>query len=390
MADCVWEDVGWGKRSAAPPQNSLLNLGDRLVLRSGLLEITYDTGAKVILQGPVQYEVDSVAGGFLSLGKLTAKLDSESEISHLKSQISNQKSEIRNHTFAVRTPTAVVTDLGTEFGVEVDKAGRTTSHVFRGKVNVQATGSDGKPTDAQRVLHAGESVKVNAVGQSRIALLDRSAATGFARQLPKNPDKKSASFELVASWQFDGQDFLADSSGHGHALVNRGVKQVDGTASFDGKAIMSTVDSVDLTPYKKIRVSWSQKAASLASEQVIWEQSSDYIYVDGAIIAYLSDGKGNAGIRTTDDKDGYNVDQYPVHKDAWEHISVEYDRTAYRAGVVRVFKDGTQIAATALQDGFAPDAFAKAVFHIGARDRLINPFVGQIDDLKIEGKRGNK
>ena len=34
------------------------------------MEITYDTGAKVILQGPATYEVDSTNGGFLSLGKL--------------------------------------------------------------------------------------------------------------------------------------------------------------------------------------------------------------------------------------------------------------------------------------------------------------------------------
>ena len=29
------------------------------------MEITYDTGAKVILQGPVTYEVESHDGGFL-------------------------------------------------------------------------------------------------------------------------------------------------------------------------------------------------------------------------------------------------------------------------------------------------------------------------------------
>ena len=38
------------------------------------MEITYNTGAKVILQGPVTYEVDA-NGGYLSLGKLTGKLE---------------------------------------------------------------------------------------------------------------------------------------------------------------------------------------------------------------------------------------------------------------------------------------------------------------------------
>ena len=56
-------------------QHSLLHLGDRLALRSGLLEITYDTGGKVILQGPVAYELESPAGGYLSVGKLTARLE---------------------------------------------------------------------------------------------------------------------------------------------------------------------------------------------------------------------------------------------------------------------------------------------------------------------------
>ena len=46
-----------------------------IALASGLMEITYDTGAKVILQGPVTYEVESANGGFLSVGKLTARLE---------------------------------------------------------------------------------------------------------------------------------------------------------------------------------------------------------------------------------------------------------------------------------------------------------------------------
>ena len=43
------------------------------------MEITYHTGAKVILQGPVTYEVESAAGGFLSVGKLTARLRERGE-----------------------------------------------------------------------------------------------------------------------------------------------------------------------------------------------------------------------------------------------------------------------------------------------------------------------
>ena len=54
---------------------------------SGLMEITYTTGAKVILQGPCIYEVDSPRGGFLSLGKLTARVEKG---------VRGQGSEVRN------------------------------------------------------------------------------------------------------------------------------------------------------------------------------------------------------------------------------------------------------------------------------------------------------
>ena len=57
---------------------SLVSLGDRFTLSSGLVEITYGTGAKVILQGPVTYEVES-NGGYLSLGKLTGKLETKAQ-----------------------------------------------------------------------------------------------------------------------------------------------------------------------------------------------------------------------------------------------------------------------------------------------------------------------
>ena len=84
MVDCKWEegagDGGPGtgaenQKSEIRNQKSLVTLGDKFALASGLMEITYDTGAKVILQGPVAYEVEAPTGGFLSVGKLTARME---------------------------------------------------------------------------------------------------------------------------------------------------------------------------------------------------------------------------------------------------------------------------------------------------------------------------
>ena len=43
-------------------------------LLSGVLEISYAIGPKVIVEGPAEYEVDSPASGFLHIGKLTLKM----------------------------------------------------------------------------------------------------------------------------------------------------------------------------------------------------------------------------------------------------------------------------------------------------------------------------
>ena len=203
MVDCKWDGkAASGQWSAASDirhsdfdirHSSLIALGDKLSLSSGLLEITYNTGAKVLLQGPVAYEVDSEAGGYLSLGKLTARVEKGSgvkgqgsgeEVAGVGMQNANCKMQIANcqppnpeipksrnpkipnpqslipNPFVIKTPTATVTDLGTEFGVEVNALGNTMSHVYRGSVKLEITSTDGVSQSAARILYANESAQV--------------------------------------------------------------------------------------------------------------------------------------------------------------------------------------------------------------------------------------
>ena len=157
--DCQWKQ---GSVAGKKKQQALVTLGDRFALKSGLLEITYATGAKVILEGPCTYTAET-NGGFLSVGRLTGKL--EKKVGREKSGVGSESrpsssphSPIRN-PFVIATPTALITDLGTEFGVEVGEKGNTTSHVFRGRVAVRMI-----PLNGQRgqdiLLNANESVQV--------------------------------------------------------------------------------------------------------------------------------------------------------------------------------------------------------------------------------------
>ena len=102
MADCRW--AGTAADSPRVP------LGRKYELASGVMEITYDTGAKVILQGPVTYEVESKSGGFLSVGKLTAKVEKRGEGREERGeeaanhQIPNPKSELLNPSSSPLSP----------------------------------------------------------------------------------------------------------------------------------------------------------------------------------------------------------------------------------------------------------------------------------------------
>jgi len=252
IAGAKWSD----EPNYIAPLGYRVALGRTYKLKSGLLEITYDSGAKVILEGPCDYEVDSTAGGYLSLGQLVARVEAggkgrgagdvvsgQLSVTSVKEEGGRRKEEggrpnaaslatthqplatnsqspsplspLPSPLFTVRTPTAIVTDLGTEFGVEVAANGDTTSHVFQGRVVVRAEGSrirgqgsgvrgqrseDGKKRPATAVagdglasgtptvtLDAGESARVqrDAAGGGVVVRRESLAAGGFVRDLPR-------------------------------------------------------------------------------------------------------------------------------------------------------------------------------------------------------------
>jgi hypothetical protein len=252
MVDCQWSD-----ESTATSPGAGVTLGRRYALKSGLMEITYDSGARIILQGPCEYTVESPRGGFLQVGKLVARVAEASgvrsqgaggvgrgtgEATNLPSPASgrgaggegsqnysqtaltlalsqgergpalkspnprtpNPKSPsslspLPSPLFSVRTPTALVEDLGTEFGVEVLQSGETASHVFRGRVVMRVEGVEdgGRGTGDENgkseiinhkseiVLSAGQSARV-AVGENvvRPEITDSNSTANFVRAMP--------------------------------------------------------------------------------------------------------------------------------------------------------------------------------------------------------------
>jgi hypothetical protein len=90
--------------------------GQRLQVEKGLMQVTFGTGAKVVLEGPTDFTVTTPGQATLQSGKIAAAVPRFA----------------RGYT--ILTPTAEIVDLGTEFGVDVDSAGRSQIHVFEGDV----------------------------------------------------------------------------------------------------------------------------------------------------------------------------------------------------------------------------------------------------------------
>jgi hypothetical protein len=102
------------------------------------VQIEFYSGARVILEGPAALELVSAGEARLDFGKLSARVPEPA------------------HGFKVYTPEATVTDLGTEFGLNLRKAQPAKLEVFEGKVQV-ATESTPDP----RILNAGQGVEVS-------------------------------------------------------------------------------------------------------------------------------------------------------------------------------------------------------------------------------------
>jgi hypothetical protein len=229
MANCRWEN------GVVPLSFSdVLSVGTQIRLESGLMEVSYDAGAKVILEGPAKYEVESTSGGYLSVGRLTAKVDKGLGMRDKSLDIPHPSSLIPHPLFVIHTPTAAVTDLGTEFGVEVAKSGETTSHVFRGSVRVQAIAADGQTRDDGRILRENESVRVEGGTERKIVVVRTLRPSHFVREIPKRTIKVFDLVDVVAG----GDGFSGKRNAGIHPLTGEIVtvpRVEDGSFYGDGQ-----------------------------------------------------------------------------------------------------------------------------------------------------------
>jgi hypothetical protein len=132
------KDCRWGEPAAATEKGADVCLGRKYHLVAGSLEITFQSGAKVTLQGPAVFEVESKSGGFLSSGSMTAHGDAPEKPGARESDA--YKSEVIKQPFLyVRIPNPaapmfLVADRAAEFRVSIGKPPEISVFLVRGLV----------------------------------------------------------------------------------------------------------------------------------------------------------------------------------------------------------------------------------------------------------------
>ena len=106
----------------------------RLRLAEGLAHIVFNNGVEVRLESPADLEIVSPMRCIMHAGKLVAAVPANAK------------------GFVVETPSSVVTDFGTEFGVSVGSDQSALVQVFRGRVDTWH-----RQSGDTEVMHAGAS-----------------------------------------------------------------------------------------------------------------------------------------------------------------------------------------------------------------------------------------
>lgn len=113
--DCRWTGAG-------PELGDELQQGQQLNLAAGLAEVTFNSGAQLVLEGPATLDLSSAWEAVLRRGSLRANVPPEAI------------------GFRVSNPDVEVTDLGTEFSMVTSEGGGTEVFVLKGSVEASAGG----------------------------------------------------------------------------------------------------------------------------------------------------------------------------------------------------------------------------------------------------------
>jgi len=307
-------DVEWNNDAEdLPVQGAVLRQGDLLRLKSGVIEIVFETRAAVTVEGPAEFALTGPNAGRLGLGQLVARVET---------------AEARG--FTIETPTTTIKDLGTEFGVSVDALGHAYLQVFVGEVAIVARGGTADETKAKNVI-AGQAVRVERGSPQEAVVIRRVEPSAdmfrFARRLPGEVNR----FEF----ENNGKDSVAPRPARGQVgeRVNFVAGRFGRGAKF-GTTFSGAADGI-VVPRAS---AFDPGSGDFSITYWVQWLDADTGSVDGVLDTLDGEGKGyqlaigpsgNAIFRLDDNAGNFkNGRSAPFAGDGlFHHVAITFDRT---------------------------------------------------------------
>lgn len=149
-------DAQWSPHADSHAVGAALEPG-WLHLKSGLVQVVFYSGARLVVEGPAELRLLSGREAFCAVGRASAEVPPQAR------------------GFRISTPRMTVVDLGTAFGLNVRNEG-VELHVFKGGVEFQVDSA------SKQGLTAGNAVAVE--------------LSGAVRSIPVNPSGFAKAFDL--------------------------------------------------------------------------------------------------------------------------------------------------------------------------------------------------
>jgi len=191
-----WDDANASMRRGT----RLITMGNKMLLREGLAELTFDNHTKAVIEAPAEFQILADDRIGMMYGKIYTTVPPNAV------------------GFSVYTPNAKVIDMGTEFGVQVDFNGNTQLSVQKGKIMLLAGDVS---TNKDEVL-AGVAKRI-------------SGTTGEISDIEFRSDYfvRGINSESNSIWRGQSTINLADIVGGGNGLgtgkVDMGIDPISGT-----------------------------------------------------------------------------------------------------------------------------------------------------------------
>lgn len=321
-------DDAHGRFGSAPLVQGMRLSSQELELDSGIVEITFDTGAEITLEGPARLQVASESQARLTTGRASAMVPQPAR------------------GFVILTPSSYIRDLGTTLAVEVSENHETDLHVIEGEVEVSTTGRKAK--NLPRILRQKEAMRLSNGTMSPI---------NFREDTPRARQKKhTRKVPPSVHWSFDAWDGATTiDSARGHILKFQQIQSpaspetvegpFDRALHFDGQTTYATSDYPGVGGSQARTVAcWVriQPDASTSKPNGIISWGVDHSRGKWQVAWNSAQGQGAVGAPRVEFGEGFVIGSTDLRDGRWHHLAIVYlgGPKANVATHVRIYVDG--------------------------------------------------